>query len=107
MTAVNRVERLIINLDTASPLTCGWDECDRRARTTYQVRTHEHPSHVSCSDVAAGFGMLGRHVIYAFCSAGHLDYWVSCSGVRAHDLADRNRGLIYGQHSAGNRLINR
>ena len=37
-----RVERLIINLDTALPLACGWDDCDRRARTPYQVRVHEH-----------------------------------------------------------------
>jgi hypothetical protein len=104
---VNRVERLIINLDTAMPVVCGWDTCDRRARTSHQVRTHEHPGHVSCSDVNQAYGTLGRHVIYAFCSAGHLDYWVSASGWRAHELADANRGLIYGQHSAGNKMINR
>ncbi len=98
---INRVERLIINLDTALPLTCNWDTCDRRARTCYQARLHEHPLHVRCDLVSAAGGDLGRHVIMAFCSAGHLDYWVSSSGSRANDLAARNRGLIYGQHSAG------
>ncbi len=98
---INRVERLIINLDTAMPITCNWDECDRRARTCYQVRLHEHPPHFRCDLVNAAGGNLGRHMIMAFCSAGHLDYWVSCSGGRANDLAARNRGLIYGQHSAG------
>lgn len=96
---VPRVERLIINMDTAAPLMCAWDTCDRRARTPYQVRTHEHPPSWRCD--------RGRHTIYAFCSDSHLDYWTAASGFRAHDLADRNRGLVNGQHSAGNRLMNR
>jgi hypothetical protein len=96
---INRVERLVINLDTTMPITCNWDTCDRRARTTYQVRLHEHPLHWRCD--------YGRHTIMAFCSDSHLDYWVASSGRRAHDLAERNRGLIYGQHSAGNKRINR
>ena len=100
---INRVEKLIINLDTAAPVVCAWDECDRRARTSHQVRTHEHKPGLDCSHVNAAGGVLGRHVIYAFCSDGHLDYWVSSSEGRAHDLADRNRGRIAGMHSAGSK----
>lgn len=100
--SINRVERLIINLDMAKPVTCAWDECDRYARTTYQVRTHEHRG--GCDSEIAQYG---RHVIYAFCSESHLDYWVASSGARAHDLAARNRGLVYGQHSAGMKRVNR
>ena len=93
---INRVEKLIINLDMQKPIVCNWDTCDRWARTSHQVRLHEHQG--TCDSYEAQFG---RHVIMAFCSDGHLDYWVSSSGWRAHELAARNRGLIYGQHSAG------
>lgn len=99
--AINRVERLIINLDTAMPITCAWDTCDRPGRTPYQLRTHEHPPGWRCDHPFA------RHTIFAFCCDGHLDYWASSSGGRALELADRNRGRIAGMHSAGNRLMNR
>ncbi len=92
---VNRVERLIINLDTAMPITCNWDECDLRSRTCYQVRLHEHP---------AGQCATGRHAIMTFCSQRHLEYWVYSSGSRAHDLAARNQGRIYGQLPPGSKL---
>ena len=92
---INRVDRLIINLDTAMPITCAWDDCTRRARTTHQVRAHEHSAEYPCGSPYA------RHAIYAFCCEGHLDYWTASMGRRAHDLAARNRGRIYGQHSAG------
>ena len=95
MSQINRVERLIINLDTAMALSCAWDDCTKRARTPYQVRTHEHPPHWGCD--------IGRHSIYAFCSDNCKDFWLANSGIRAHDTAARNRGRIYGQHSAGNR----
>ena len=98
---VNKVNRLIINMDTAMPITCNWDTCDRRARTSYQLRLHEHPLNLKCSLVDDSYGAYGRHTIMAFCSEGHLDYWAASTGWRAHDLAARNRGLIYGQHSAG------
>ena len=104
---VNRVEKLIINLDTSRPVTCAWDECDRQARTSHQVRTHEHRPGLDCSHVDAAGGLLGRHVIYAFCSDSHLDFWVSGTGKSAWNLADRNRGKVSGMHSPGNRLINR
>lgn len=100
MTA-NRVERLIINLDTAMPMVCAWDECDKRARTPYQVRVHEHVGHLPCDMVNAGGGELGRHAHYAFCSERHRLYWVTCSGPRAHETAARNNGRIYGQLPAG------
>ena len=103
MTQVNRVERLIINLDTAMPIICNWDDCYRRARTPYQVRVHEHPWHVKCDVVNASGGAWGRHMNMAFCSENCKDFWISCSGGRANDLAARNRGLIYGQHSEGMR----
>ena len=93
---VNRVEKLIINLDTATPLTCAWDTCTRPARTPYQVRTHEHPGSMSCD--------YGQHMIYAFCSDGHRDYWTASSGMSARDLADRNQGRIAGMHSPGQRM---
>lgn len=98
---INRVERLIINLDTAMPLKCGWDDCDKRARTPYQVRVHEHAACFSCSEVNAAGGEFGRHTHFAFCSENCKDYWISCSGGRAHELAARNQGRIYGMHSAG------
>ncbi len=96
-----RVERLMINLDTCMPMTCGWDECDKRARTPYQVRIHEHAGRCD-SEV----GQHGRHTHYVFCSERHLLYWVTCSGPRAAQTADENRGRIYGQLPAGlrNRL---
>lgn len=93
---VNRVERLIINLDMAKPVTCAWDECDRPARTPYQVREHRHTSVHRCDDP-----WYGNHSTYAFCSERHLQYWVSSTGSRAHDLAARNQGRIYGQLPAG------
>jgi len=91
-----RVERLMINLDTMMPMVCGWDECDRRARTPYQVRVHEHPGR--CNSPAARYG---RHSHYVFCSERHLLYWVYSSGANAHEAAARNRGRIYGQLPEG------
>jgi hypothetical protein len=99
---VNRVEKLIINLDTTLPMVCGWDECDRRARTSYQVRLHEHPR-VSCTAVNEAGGELGRHAHFAFCSERHLMYWVNATGTHAHESAARNQGRIYGQLPAGMR----
>ena len=65
----------MINLDTQMPMVCGWDTCDRLARTPYQVRVHEHVG--TCTSEAAQFG---RHAHYVFCCRDHLLYWVSCSG---------------------------
>lgn len=106
MTA-NRVERLIINLDTAMPLSCAWDDCPNRARTPYQIRVHEHLRSVSCMVVNEGGGSYGRHTHYAFCSDSCKDYWLANTGRTATDTAARNRGLIYGQHSAGMKRMNR
>lgn len=100
--SVNRVERLIINLDTALPLSCAWDDCPKRARTPYQIRVHEHLG--KCNSEIAQYG---RHAHYAFCCESHKDYWLAATGGMAHDTANRNRGLIYGQHSAGMRRVNR
>ena len=94
--AGNRVEKLIINLDTEMPLSCAWDDCPRRARTSYQVRVHEHVC--KCSEIEL-YG--GRHYIYAFCCEGHRDYFVASSGPNAHRTASDRRGRVYGQHSAG------
>lgn len=92
-----RVERLIINLDTAMPLSCAWDDCDKRARTPYQVRVHEHGPW-KCSDIPL-YG--GRHTHYAFCSDSCKDYWLAASGRQAHMTASMRRGRIYGMHSPG------
>ena len=91
--AVNRVERLIINLDTAMPLSCAWDDCPKRARTPYQIRTHEHPPHWDCA--------AGRHSHYAFCSERCKTYWLHSSGHRANELAARNHGRIRGMLPPG------
>ena len=99
--APRRVERLIINLDTAMPLTCAWDECDARARTTWQIRVHEHPPGLSCAAVTEAGGAYGRHAHYAFCCEGHLGYWADCSGWRANELAARRGGRIYGNRLPG------
>jgi hypothetical protein len=93
---INRVERLIINLDTAMPLSCAWDDCPKQARTPYQVRIHEHTC--KCSDIGV-YG--GRHVTYAFCSESCKDYWLASTGREAHMTASMRRGRIYGMHSAG------
>ena len=86
-----RVERLMINLDTQMPMVCGWDECDKLARTPYQVRVHEHVGR--CESEAAQFG---RHAHYVFCCQRHLDYWVWSSGWRAHELASHYNGRMRG-----------
>ena len=91
-----RVERLMINLDTMMPMVCGWDECDRRARTPYQVRIHEHAGR--CTSEAAQYG---RHAHYVFCCERHLLYWVTATGANAHEAAARNQGRIYGQLPEG------
>ena len=100
-TAPRRVDRLIINLDTTLPVVCGWDTCDRPARTSYRVRTHEHRTGLDCGHVDQAGGMLGRHAIYAFCSEGHLGYWVDSSGRRARELEARRNGKIYGNRLPG------
>lgn len=94
-----RVERLMINLDTQMAMVCGWDTCDRPARTPYQVRIHEHAGRCS-SEVA----QHGRHAHYVFCCDRHLLYWVSSSGWRANELAARYNGRIYGNLPPGSRV---
>jgi hypothetical protein len=97
--APRRVERLMINLDTQAPMVCGWDECDRMARTPYQVRIHEHTGR--CNSLEAQYG---RHAHYVFCCEDHLLYWVMCSGDNAHETAARHHGQVRGYLPAGNRL---
>jgi hypothetical protein len=92
---INRVERLIINLDTQMPLSCAWDDCPKRARTPYQVRVHEHADEYKCDDP------VSRHAHYAFCSEKCKMYWLNATGANAHDSAYRNRGQIYGMLPAG------
>lgn len=102
MPQVNRVERLIISHDTAMPLLCAWADCERRARTPYQIIVCEHQP-VRCdlvNDPPPGY-YLGRHYHYAFCSESCLDYWRASSGRRAADTGDRHRGVIWGNHSPG------
>ena len=93
---VNRVEKLIINLDMGMPLSCAWADCERRARTPYQVKTHEHPRDWRCDDPRGA-----RHSTYAFCSERCRTYWLANSGSQAHRTAAENRGRIWGQLPAG------
>lgn len=104
MPGVNRVERLIISHDTATPLLCAWGPCELRARTPYQIIVCEHAD-IRCSDVESPppGRYYGRHYHYAFCSDGCLDLWRASSGRRAQDTADRHRGVILGNHSPGMR----
>ena len=97
--APRRVERLMINLDTQMPMVCGWDTCDRLARTPYQVRTHEHVGRCN-SEIA----LMGRHSHYVFCSENHLLYWVMQSGDNAREMAARHNGRIGGYLPEGRRL---
>ena len=97
--APRRVERLMINLDTQAPMVCGWDECDRLARTPFQVRVHEHVGR--CNSEAAQFG---RHSHYVFCCEDHLLYWVASSGDMAKETAARHQGQIRGYLPEGQRL---
>lgn len=89
----------MINLDTQMAMVCGWDECDRPARTPYQVRLHEHVGRCE-SDVA----QFGRHAHYVFCTERHLLYWAHSSGWRANELAARYGGRIYGMLPPGSRV---
>jgi hypothetical protein len=89
-----RVERLMINLDTCLPMTCAWDTCDRRARTPYQIRMHEHPP-------TRQWCRVGRHSHYVFCSDTCLLYWARSSGADAHETAARHGGRIYGNLHPG------
>lgn len=98
MPQINRVERLIINLDTQMPLSCAWSDCPKRARTPYQVIVHEHTC--KCADIEV-YG--GRHAHYAFCSENCKDYWLAQTGEMAKDTAARNGGRIGGMHTAGMR----
>jgi hypothetical protein len=91
-----RVERLMINLDTCMPMVCGWDECDKWARTPYQVRLHEHVGR--CESEMAQYG---RHAHYVFCSERHLLYWVNSSGENAQRAAAENNGRVYGMLPSG------
>jgi hypothetical protein len=97
--APRRVERLMINLDTQMPMVCGWDECDRMARTPYQVRIHEHAGR--CNSELAQYG---RHAHYVFCCEDHLNFWVMESGDYAKETAARHQGRIHGYLPAGKRL---
>ena len=104
MSQVNRVEKLIINLDTAMALSCAWADCEKRARTPYQIRVHEHPPQYRCDLVNAAGGDLGRHSHYAFCSDRCKDFWLWSSGSRANELAARNNGRIWGMAPEGSKL---
>ena len=97
---INRVERLIINLDTAMPLSCAYRDCEKRARTPYQIRVHEHQRWMKCELVGL-YG--GRHTHYAFCSENCKDLWLAETGEAASDTASRHGGRIAGMHSAGMR----
>jgi hypothetical protein len=97
--APRRVERLLINLDTTLPSICAWADCDKQARTPYQVRIHEHVG--KCSDVAL---TGGRHSHFTFCSDHCMDYWVWSSGWRAHETAARNNGRIWGMAPPGSKI---
>ena len=101
---VPRVEKLIINLDTEMPNQCSYAPCDRRSRTPYQVRSHEHMQ-VKCSlvDNPPPGRYFGRHYWFAFCSEGCRDLWLAESGRNAQDTADRHRGVIGGNHRPGMR----
>ena len=100
---VNRVAKLIINPDTG-PITCCWDTCDRKARTIYPLRLHEHPLHIGCELVDQSWGMYGRHAHMTFCSEQHRRYWMLSTGWRAHELAARNKGRIYGYTMPGEKI---
>jgi len=97
--APRRVERLMINLDTTLPMTCAWAECDKRARTPFQVRLHEHAG--TCSSEVAQYG---RHAHYVFCCERHLLYWAHSTGWRARELAARYGGRSWGFLPPGSRI---
>lgn len=108
-----RVEKLIINLDTALPNVCSWHDCERPSRTPYQIISHEHPRRYTydgavytgrrlCGLVDAAGGAVGRHYHYAFCSDGCRDLFANCTGTNALDSIART-GRAHGNHSPGMR----
>lgn len=99
MPQINRVEKLIINLDMQMPLSCAWTDCEKPARTPYQVKTCNHPLNIKCSDP-----YNGHHSSYGFCSDNCRNYWLGSSGRNAHETAARNGGRIMGMAPAGQKL---
>src|SRR5260370_953083 len=69
------------------------------------ARPHEPAGRIKCALVTAAGGEYGRHMIMAFCSRRHMEYWVHSSGQRAQELAARNQGRIYGQLPAGSKRM--
>lgn len=93
-----RLQRKIINHDRGgTKVVCAWDECDRDALTLHEVRNHEHAHSIPCDS------SLAKHVIYAFCSERHKQYWLACSGPMARDTENRNSGRIAGMLPPGYR----
>lgn len=92
----NRGVKYIVNPWTG-PIDCCWSDCWNRALDIWSIRMHEHARSIPCNSPFA------QHAVYTFCSQSHADYWAASSGWRAHDTADRHRGRIWGNHSAGMR----
>jgi len=92
---VNRVSKLVVNPDTG-PIYCCWADCGQRARSSYVMRTHEHPRTWPCE--------AGRHAFYTFCSPRCGRYFALSMGWAAHETAARNNGLIYGMAAPGDKL---
>jgi hypothetical protein len=105
MSNINRVAKLIINLDTTMASMCAYRQCsDRRARSIYQIRMCEHqPVKCSLVDNPPPGQYFGRHMWFAFCSESCMDFHLAELGNRAKDTAARNRGQIGGMHSPGMR----
>ena len=99
-----RVERLMIMGDTGLPMHCNTLDCDRMARSPYQIRMHEHSGRYSCSQVEQSGGGVGRHAHHVFCSERCLMYFLWGSGWRAKMLAERYNGRQYGMLPPGMRL---
>lgn len=94
---VNRVAKLIVNPDTG-PIDCCWADCWNRARDIWTIRFHEHARSLRCDSPFA------QHSNMTFCSQQHADYFAHSTGWRAHELAARNRGLIFGMAPEGSKI---
>lgn len=109
-------DRKIHSVDYGSDghaLICAWEDCDRYARSSYVHVFCKHDVREDCdradrrmilatANPALGIPGEPAHRRFAFCSAGHLDYWQAGEGAQAlHNIADTGRA--HGNHTPGNR----
>jgi hypothetical protein len=103
-----RIAKKIINHDAwGVPLSCMWDDCERKATSLYQFRGCRHPVQWPCAyadAMALNHGSQGAHIMFAFCSERHAVYFRYSEGWRAVAMIDQ-QGRAYGNLPTGSKGI--